>query len=163
MNPMTTFTEFNHPPLFGSFFSTEGNSAKRVNGRAKATEKASMVMIGVQNSPDVDLMSTEPTMGPVQENDTSTSVRARKKMPPSPFVSAFESVLFTIHDGMVISNAPKNEAAKTMKTRKKMTFGSQCVASQLKMSAVTASPPTMRVMRIMAAMGTVYRRTMNRP
>lgn len=155
MKPMTTFTELSHPPLFGSFFSTEGKSAKRVNGRAKATEKASMVMIGVQNSPEVDLMSTEPTIGPVQENETSTRVRARKKMPPIPFVSAFESVLLTIHEGMVISNAPKNEAAKTMKTRKKMMLGSQCVASQLKISAVTASPPTMRVMRMMAAMGTV--------
>ena len=155
MNPRTTFTEFSQPPLLGIFFSTEGKRAKRVNGRAKATEKASMVMIGVQNSPEVDLMSTEPTMGPVQENETSTSVRARKKMPLSPLVSAFESVLLTIHEGMVISNAPKNEAAKIMKTRKKMMFGSQCVASQLKMSAVTASPPTMRVMMIMTAMGTV--------
>ena len=155
MNPMTTFTEFSHPPLFGSFFSTEGKRAKRVNGSAKAIEKASIVTIGVQNSPEVDLMRTEPTIGPVQENDTSTSVRARKKIPPSPLVSAFESLLFTIHEGMVISNAPKNEAAKTMNTRKKMTLGSQCVASQLKMSAVTASPPTMRVMRMIAAMGTV--------
>ena len=98
-------------------------------------------------------MSTDPTMGPVQENDTSTSVRAMKKMPASPFESAFASVLLTIHEGMVISNAPKNEAAKTMNTRKKRMFGSQCVASQLNMSAVTASPPRMRVTRMIAAMG----------
>ena len=122
-----------------------------------------MVRIGVQNSPEVDLMSTDPTMGLVQENETSTSVRARKKMPPMPFGVGFRVALLTSREGMVISKALKNEAAKTMKTRKKRMFGSQCVASQLKMSAVTASPPTMRVMRMMAAMGTVYKRTMNRP
>ncbi len=76
-------------------------------------------------------------------------------MPPRLLLSALLSLLFTIQLGSVISNAPKNEAAKTMKTMKKITFGSQCVASQLKMSAVTASPPTTRVMRISAAMGTV--------
>ena len=155
MNPSTTFTELSHPPLLGSFLSIAGKNAKSVNGSAKASEKASMVMIGVQNSPAVDLMSTEPTMGPVQENDTSTSVRAMKKMPASHLESALESVLFTIHEGMVISNAPKNDAAKTMNTRKNRMFGSQCVASQLKMSAVTASPPSTRVMRMMAAMGSV--------
>ena len=49
----------------------------------------------------------------------------------------------------------KNEAAKIMKTAKKIRFGSQCVASQLNMSAVTTSPPTSHVMRIMMPMGTV--------
>ena len=112
-------------------------------------------MIGVQNSPDVDCMSTEPTMGPVHENDTSTSVRAMKNMPARPFLSDFESLSFTSFSGSTISNAPKNEAAKIMKTAKKIRFGSQCVASQLNMSAVTTSPPTSHVMRIMMPMGTV--------
>ena len=94
-------------------------------------------------------------MGPVQENETSTSVSARKKMPPRLLLSALLSLLLTIQLGSVISKAPKNDAAKIMKTRKKITFGSQCVASQLKMSAVTASPPTKRVMRMIAAMGSV--------
>jgi len=78
-----------------------------------------------------------------------------KKMPARPFESALLSVLLTIHEGMVISNAPKNDAANTMNTRKKRILGSQCVASQLKMSAVTASPPTMRVMTMIAAIGSV--------
>ena len=155
MNPSTTFTELSHPPLFGSFLSMAGKKANSVKGSANAREKASMVMIGVQNSPAVDLMSTDPTMGPVHENDTSTSVRAMKKMPASPLESALESVLLTIHDGIVISKAPKKDAAKSMNTRKKRMFGSQCVASQLNMSAVTASPPRMRVMRMIAAMGRV--------
>lgn len=32
-------------------FSSDGNIARIVNGKAKATEKASIVTIGVQNSP----------------------------------------------------------------------------------------------------------------
>ena len=134
-----------------------------VKGRAKATEKASIVTIGVQNSPWVDLMRTEPTMGPVQEKDTSTRVRAMKNTPARPFLLEFASLLFCQEEGSTISNAPKKEAAKTMNTRKKMRFGSQCVASQLKMSAVTVSPPRRRVRPMMTLMGTVYSRTMNRP
>ena len=50
MNPRTTFTELSQPPLF-IFVIREGKSAKTVNGIANATEKASIVTIGVQNSP----------------------------------------------------------------------------------------------------------------
>jgi hypothetical protein len=50
-----------------------------------------------------------------------------------------------------------------MNTTKKIVFGSQCVASQLKISAVTASPPAILVMAIMSEIGTVYRTTMNSP
>ena len=57
--------------------------------------------------------------------------------------------------GNDVEEAPKNDAANTMNTRKKRILGSQCVASQLKMSAVTASPPTMRVMTMIAAIGSV--------
>ncbi len=155
MKPITTFTELSQPPLLGSFLSTSGKKANNVNGNANATEKASIVRTGVQNSPAVDLMSTDPTMGPVHENETKTNVRAKKKMPPKPRVSALASLLLTNHEGIVISNAPKNDAAKIMKTMKKRILGSQCVASQLKMSAVTASPPNRRVARIMTAIGTV--------
>lgn len=55
----------------------------------------------------------------------------------------------------MISNAPKKEAAKTMKTRKKITFGIQCVASQLKMSAVTVPCPKRLVMTMMIVIGNV--------
>ena len=73
------------------------------------------------------------------------------------------SLLLTSHPGSVISNAPKNDAAKTMNTRKKITFGIQCVASQLKISAVTASPPTSFVIRMITAIGSVYSATMHTP
>ena len=124
MNPSTTFTEFSQLPFF-IFFRRDGNMARIVNGRAKATENASMVTIGVQNSPCVDLIRTVPTIGPVQENDTSTSVRAMKNMPPRPFAFDFESVLFDRLLGSSISNAPKNDAAKTMNTAKNSRLGNQ--------------------------------------
>ena len=100
-------------------------------------------------------MSTVPTMGPVQANDTKTRVRAMKKIPPKLLVFCLLSLLFTILLPNVISNAPKNEAAKIMNTKKKIMFGSQCVASQLKMSAVTLLPPTSHVVKMMMAIGNV--------
>ena len=140
----------------GSLLSSEGKSARTVNGRAKATEKANIVMMGCQKlPPDMELIRTLPTMGPVQEKETSTRVSAMKKMPPRPPLSDLVSVLFTSLLGIVMSNAPKNEAANIMNTMKKMIFGSQCVASQLNMSAVTASPPSQRVIMMSAAMGSV--------
>ena len=126
-----------------------------MKGSAKVTEKTSIVRIGAQNAPDVAPMIADPTIGPVHENDTSTSVSAMKKTPGRPPRSALRSLRLTIQPGSVISNAPKNDAAKSMKTMKKIRLGSQCVASQLKMSAVTASPPSRRVSRMIAAMGTV--------
>ena len=105
-------------------------------------EKASIVTIGVQNSPCVDLMSTVPTIGPVQENDTSTRVRAIKNTPARPPLSEFLSLLFTREEGSCISNAPKNDAANSINITKNSRFGSQCVDSQLNMSAVTLCPPT---------------------
>ena len=156
MNPSTTLTEDSQlPPLFLNFLSIEGKKARRVKGRAKATENASIVTIGAQNSPWVDLIRTVPTMGPVQLKLTSTRVRARKNMPPRPFLSEFLSAALVHFEGRVISKAPKKEAAKAINTRKKMMLGSQCVASQLKISAVTASPPISLVSRMMTEIGTV--------
>ena len=77
--------------------------------------------------------------------------------------SLFLSALLVHFEGRVISKAPKKLAANTMNTRKKIIFGSQWVASQLNMSAVTPLPPTSQVTPIMAEMGTVYSRTMNSP
>ena len=129
--------------------------ARMVNGKANATEKASIVAIGTQNSPPVERMSTEPTIGPVQENDTSTSVRAIKKTPARPFLSLPLSALSVHFEGRVISNAPKKEAAKAMNITKNSRLGSQWVESQLKMSAVTASPPRSLVSRMMTLIGRV--------
>ena len=141
----------------------EGKKASRANGRAKATLNASIVIIGVQNSPWVLFMRTVPTMGPVQLKLTSTSVSARKNTPARPFLSLFLSAELVHLEGSTISNAPKNEAANTMKMTKKMMLGSQCVDSQLNMSAVTAEPPMAHVRPIIMDMGMVYSSTMKRP
>ena len=117
--------------------------------------KASIVIIGVQNSPSVLSISTVPTIGPVQEKLTRTRVKARKKTPPRPFLPEFLSAPLTHLDGSTISKAPKKDAAKIINTRKKMRLGSQCVESQLKMSAVTASPPSSQVRPMIIHIGRV--------
>ena len=155
MKPSTTLTLLSQPPLLGSFLSTDGKKARSANGRAKAMEKASMVTMGVQNSPWVLLIRTVPTMGPVQLKLTSTRVSARKNTPRRPPLSLLESALVVHFEGKVISNAPKNDAANTMKITKKMMLGSQWVDSQLKMSAVTVSPPSIHVRPMIMLMGTV--------
>ena len=101
----------------GRSFSKEGKKAKIVKGRAKASEKANIVTMGTQNSPAVERIRTLPTIGPVQENDTNTSVRAMKKIPIKPPLSACRSLLLTIQLGSVISKAPKNDAAIILITR----------------------------------------------
>ena len=138
-------------PMTVSFFMK--GSENQAAGRFKAAMYGLFIV----------LLYTVPTIGPVHENETSTRVSAMKNTPARPFLSAPLSLLFTSDCGIVISNAPKNEAAKIMNTTKKMMFGSQCVESQLKMSAVTASPPIQRVSIMITKIGTVYRSTMNRP
>ena len=60
-------------------------------------------------------------MGPVHENDTSTSVKAMKKMLSRPVVLPAALSILLLHDaGNVISKAPKKEMAKTTSNRKKM-------------------------------------------
>ncbi len=156
MKPRTTLTLLSQEPdLPFIFFSSDGNIASMVNGSAKATENASIVTIGVQNSPCVDLIRTVPTIGPVQENDTRTRVRAMKNIPPSPLPPDFASLLLARLEGSSISNAPKKDAAKIMNTTKNIRFGSQCVASQLNISAVTVLPPIIQVNPMMTLIGTV--------
>ena len=155
IKPRITFTEFSQPPDFGNRSSNEGTNASMVKGKAKAMEKASMVTIGSHTAPWVDSIKTVPTIGPVQENDTRTRVSARKKIPRMPPLSAFASVFVVHFAGRTNSKAPKNEAAKTRNKTKKIIFGIQCVASQLKILAVTEAPPVKYVIPIIIAIGRV--------
>jgi hypothetical protein len=50
-----------------------------------------------------------PIKGAVHENDTSTNVRAIKKIPEKLLRLALESTLLVNAEGTVISNAPRNE------------------------------------------------------
>jgi hypothetical protein len=54
-----------------------------------------------------------PTIGPVQEKDTIASANAINKIPIIPPLSAYIT-LFAQELGNIISNAPKNEAAKQL-------------------------------------------------
>ena len=81
MKPRTTFRVFIQEPDLGADFSHEGNMAKRVNGRARARAKPNIPTAGASQLPDV-VVSTRsmPMMGPVQEKETSTRVKAIRKM-----------------------------------------------------------------------------------
>ena len=129
MNPSTTFIELSHPPDFGSRLITEGNSAKRVKGRAKATPNPNIPTVGLNTSPVAAWTSKRPIIGPVHENDTITVVRPMKNDAIIPPLSTFESAPVTHLFGSTISKAPKKEAAKTMKRIKKIVLGIQCVLS----------------------------------
>ena len=55
----------------------------------------------------------------MQEKETNVNVNAMKNNPRIPPLSEAESTLFTHEDGSVISNAPRNEAAKMKNKRKR--------------------------------------------
>src|SRR4051812_30641115 len=98
-----------------------------------------MPTVGFRVSPEAEAIKMLPTMGPVQENDTRTKVKAMKKTPIQPPLSACLSTLVSHELGKVISNMPKNDMAKTRKIRKNRILGSQCVLRKL-----AASPPKSR-------------------
>src|ERR1035437_4096459 len=145
--PSTTFTEFNHPPDLGRLVSQEGKRANRVKGSANANEKPSIPIMGMITLPPAEATSMAPTIGPVQEKETKTRVKAMKKAPANPPLSACLSALLIIQLGRVISNNPKKEKAKKRKIRKKKTFGIQCVLRKLAKLApsVTATTVPMTV------------------
>ena len=90
-----------------------------MNGKARANAKPSMPMAGPQKLPLVaKSTSRKPMMGPVHEKDTSTSVKAIRKMDSKPLVLL--ALLSTALDhllGNLISNMPKNDRAKTTSSR----------------------------------------------
>ena len=97
---------------------------------AKARPKENMPNTGFTSSPPAEEIKIEPTIGPVQEKDTSTKVKAIKNTPPSPPFSAFASILLTKLEGRVSSNIPKKAKANTTNIPKKKTLGAQWVANQ---------------------------------
>ena len=81
MNPSTTLMVFIHDPDFGTCLSHDGKRAKRVKGRASATANPSMPNAGASQLPLVVVSTrSRPIMGAVQEKDTSTSVKAIRRM-----------------------------------------------------------------------------------
>lgn len=78
------FTVLSQPPDLGNDFNQLGKNAKSVNGIANASPKANIPTIGFKNSPPADDTSKLPAIGPVQEKETSTSVKAMKNTPKNP-------------------------------------------------------------------------------
>ena len=81
--PKTTFTEFNHPPDFGSEVNQLGKMANMVNKSANDNEKPNMATIGVKRSVSMET-NRVPIRGPVHENETSDKVNAIKNRPTKP-------------------------------------------------------------------------------
>ena len=121
MNPSVTFTVFIQPPDLGACFSSEGNRANSAKGMASPMENPSMPNVGASMLPCVETATNRnPMIGPVHENETSTSVKAIRKMLSSPVVRSDCASIFVDHDeGSVSSKAPKKEAAKTTNNRAK--------------------------------------------
>ena len=136
MKPSTTLMVVIQEPDFGADFNHEGNIAKIVNGRAKAKAKANIPMAGANQFPVVVVCtSSMPIIGPVQEKDTSTSVKAIRKMLTRPLVcDAFVSTLFAQLSGNLISNHPKKLQAKTISNRNKNTLNIALVESEFSVS-----------------------------
>ena len=77
--------------------------------------------------------SKKPIIGPVQEKETSDSVKAIRKILNNPVVcSALLSTALLHFDGRVISNAPKKEAAKTTSIRKNKILNTALVDKSFK-------------------------------
>ena len=132
---------FIQPPDLGSFFNTDGNIAKSENGNASANAKPSIPIAGAKIDLPAASTSSVPMIGPVQEKDTITNVKAISRMLRKPVVLLDLLLSAVDHElGKVISNAPKNDAANSTKIRKKMTF-----TTALVLNAFKADAPKIRV------------------
>ena len=146
MKPKTTFSVVIHEPDFGACFSHDGNKANSVNGRANAKAKPNMPTAGAIQLPLVVVStSSNPMIGAVHENDTSTNVNAIRKIEIKPLVAdALESTLSAHEEGSLISNQPKKLRANTTKSRNRKILNTALVdiafSVSLPKSAVTKSP-----------------------
>ena len=118
-NPKNTFTVFNHPPDLGKEFNHPGNAANKPKGSASAREKPNMPTKGPIPPIVADSTRRVPTIGPVQENETSARVNAIKNIPINPPFLEAESALFIHVFGRFISKAPKNDTANKISRTKK--------------------------------------------
>ena len=120
----------------------EGKNANNPKGSANPEENPSIAQKAPDVLPDVDAATSAfPTIGPVQEKETTTNANAIKKMPTNPPLSPCASILFTNEDGNTISNAPKKDAAKTNNNIKITKLNPALVAN-----VFSAPPPQMAEM-----------------
>ena len=106
INPRTTFTVFIQPPDFGKLCNACGNNANNPKTSAQANPKpakAKVNNVGTLVAPATTPPNKLPKIGPVQENDTMTKVKAIKKIPINPPASSALEDLLAIELGNVIS------------------------------------------------------------
>src|SRR5690606_38332305 len=103
-------------------------AANNPNGKARARENPNIPTNGPE-VPQTYAASTRrvPMIGPVQDKDTSASVKAIKKIPINPPRSEYLSTIMRKDLSRVISNAPKNEMAKNTSNKKKPTLNQTLV------------------------------------
>ena len=136
-----TLKVFIQPPDLGSFFNTDGNIAKSEKGNANANAKPNIPIAGAKIDLPAASTSRVPMIGPGQEKDTITKVKAISRMLRKPVVLLDLLLSAVDHElGKVISNAPKNDAANSTKIRKKMMF-----TTALVLNAFKADAPKIRV------------------
>ena len=146
MKPSTTLMVVIQLPDFGACFNQEGNMANSVNGSARARANPNMPMAGASQLPLVVVSTnSRPMMGAVHENDTSTSVKAMRKMESRPLVSdAFVSTELAQLSGNLISNQPKNDRANTTSSTNRKMLNTALVDMAFSVSepktAVTSNP-----------------------
>ena len=136
-NASTFFTVSSQPPDLGSDFNQFGNMANNAKGNASAKPKPANPLVSGQAPPLNEPTNKEPSIGPVQENETIASVSAIKKIPPILPNPLFESALPAMPLGSVISKKPKKEIAKKIKMIKKIILSVELVEILLKISGFT--------------------------
>ena len=105
IKPNTTFTVFSHPPDLGNELKRFGKSANKAKGNASANPNPAIPDVNCMAPPSADNepASKDPKIGPVQENETSASVSAIKKIPTIFPAPALLSAPLLILPGKVIS------------------------------------------------------------
>src|SRR5882724_915798 len=80
--PRTTFTEVSHPPDLGNDCNQPGNIANNAKGNASAKPNPASPAVNGQAPSEKVPANKDPSIGPVQENETMARVSAIKKIPP---------------------------------------------------------------------------------
>ena len=124
INPRVTLIVFSQPPDFGNLFRTFGNMANKAKGNPRARPKPPIPAVNshAPESPESEPANRVPRIGPVQEKETIANVNAIKKIPINPVLDSWLADLLVHEEGKVNSKYPKNENAKTRKTKKNRTF-----------------------------------------
>ena len=135
-NANTTLKDVIQSPDFGALLSHCGNIAKSEKGSASAMAKPNIPKVGAKRLCPAASTSSVPIIGPVQENETMTNVKAMSRILRNPPVErALLSSAVDHESGNVISKRPKNESAKTTNSRKKKIFTIALVLNSLRADA----------------------------